>query len=110
MKKTKQKRSSLKKQNRKERRLFILFLTKLGLGNASVAQKIEKARHIIGKLTDNPNFPTTTPTVAAFTIVTDTLETAQAAMDGNPEKTALRDEALTAFMTDIKQLQADVET
>jgi hypothetical protein len=110
MKKIKVKKLSSTVKSRKERRIFILFMTKLGLGELNPAGKAILARRIISRMTNNPNFPAPTPTLASLEAAAQTLEEKVAAMDGSKLKLLSRNAAEEALDIKMRQIQGYVES
>src|SRR6186713_1134482 len=58
-------------KNRKERRLIIFFMVKLGLSKLSPLEKASLAKHIVEKMTGNANFTTPSPTLVSLDAAAD---------------------------------------
>jgi hypothetical protein len=100
-----------KKLTRKQqKRVWILFLAKLGFQKLAPTDKVTKARQIVDAMTGNPNYPTPTPTLAAVGTAADTLYDAQQALDGTAIKTAERNVAEAALDSLMSTLLAYVNT
>jgi hypothetical protein len=86
---------------------------KFSLNKLSLSEKIAKARQIVDALTDNPSFPTPTPTLAAATAAIDEAEKAaleaQQARQTAKEKTSSQGQKEDAMVRLVSQLAAYVE-
>lgn len=86
---------------------------KLGLDGLTLPAKIQYGRRLITACTGNPHFQTPNPTLAAFTTVTDGLETgyndAKAARLAAKSLTQLQDQAAAAFDLMVSQLASYVD-
>src|SRR6266496_2905656 len=97
MKKFNLKKMLSKKMNRKQRRILVFFLVKLGFKDLPVDKRLTKARHIVKKMTGNANFPSPFPSLAAVADIINALAAAQVALDGSKIKTTKRNIALKAL-------------
>jgi len=90
---------------------MILFLVKLGFGKLTVDQKLNKANFIIGKLTGNPDFPVTDPTLAALTTATEEASAAAAAAEtGDHQSVAIKKQKVAVLDKLMARLQSDINT
>jgi fibronectin type III domain protein len=87
---------------------------KLNMRNQSVPEKVARGREIIAALTENPDFPTPTPTIATLTAVTNDLATAfqeqEVAKQQAATKTAAKNEKEDIFDRTFSQSAAYVES
>lgn len=87
---------------------------KLNLRNLSVPEKVARGREIIASLTDNPDFPTPSPTIAMLTTVTNDLAAAfqeqELAKQQAATKTAAKNEKEDVFDRIYSQSAAYVES
>jgi hypothetical protein len=97
-------------RNRRERRVVIFLLVKLGFSNLTPLQKVKLTRHIIEKMTGNANFTTPTPTLASVGLAADAVEDAENALDGTKAKTSVRNTAVRALNAKMRLLQGYVES
>ncbi|MBL0308163.1 MAG: fibronectin type III domain-containing protein [Bacteroidetes bacterium] len=73
--------------------ILTIYAAKIGLTGTTPLQLLERWRTVIVKMTGNPNFATTIPSLADQTLMCDALEVAiQNAESGDHDKIALRDE------------------
>jgi hypothetical protein len=100
-----------KKLTRKEqKKLWILFLAKLGFTKLNPEKKVIKARDIVSAMSGNPNFPTPNPALADVSDAADALYDAEQALDGTVIKTAERNAAEAVLDGLMSTLQSYVDT
>jgi hypothetical protein len=99
-----------KKMKRKERRILIFLLAKLGFKDLPVTDKVTKARRIVGLMNGNPNFPLPNPSLFTVSAAINALDDAQKALDGSKPKTSIRNEALKQLEKLMTALQSYVDT
>jgi hypothetical protein len=98
-----------KKLKRKQaKRAWILFLAKLGFKDMTVADKVDKAKKIVGAMTGNPNFLSPVPALATVAAAANKLNAAQIAIDGSKLKTMERNLAEAELDVLISALQGYV--
>ncbi len=91
--------------------MFILFLVKLGFGRLTVEQKLIKAYFIIEKLTGNPDFPVTDPTLLVVEAAAGELGDAiTAAEAGSHQDVAIKNQKEAVLDTLMAKLQSDINT
>jgi hypothetical protein len=82
----------------------------LGLPKTRIAELIRYARAVVAMVTGNPDFPTTTPTVAVLTAQTDALEAAETATRNRvPGAAQDRNAKASTLKASLRILRADVE-
>ncbi len=91
-----------------------MSLIKLGLQTLSVADKIQFGRQIVQAMTDNPNFPTPTPTLPKLSEgsleLEDAYNNAQAARQAAKARTSVQDDRAVELDWFITQMALYVES
>ena len=92
-------------QNQPWHSLILAFIVRLGFYLLTPAEKVVRARSIIGSMTGNPYFPAPVPTLADLQTAVDALELAQQALPGGPDDTEirnLRERELDVMMSNLQ--------
>jgi hypothetical protein len=91
-------------RNRRERRVLIFLLAKLGFSGLTNEDAVKKARQVVQAMTGNANFTTPNPTLVSISDAADALYAAEQALDGTKIKTNQRNlarKALNKLMSGI---------
>jgi hypothetical protein len=107
--KTSIKKKLAKKANRKEKRVVVMLLAKLGFKDLPITDKVIKARQVVKSMTGNPYFPSPNPSLPTVTVAINALEAAQQALDGSVRKTHTRNIARKTLDKLMGYLQTYVE-